>query len=225
MLAGLLMADLAQVKSKLLQQACAANMKQWGMAFSLYAQDYNGSFYYDVGGASWDDSGVNPPNPYLRYLGGSDPLTTIRTMRVCPVVAARMPDFLASLHSYTMPIGTYRHGLGYQNADTPGSPFYGSAFASYWPYLKSVPVPAKFLLLIEGRGNTIHCGSTALHDAVTKLHAGPSGDTVPAINRHSAVVNCLFGDYHVEPLAIGQIDAMDGNCSSASPPNYTFALN
>ena len=230
MLAGLLMADLAQTKSKLLQQACAANMKQWGMAFSLYAQDYNGTFYYDVGGAAWDDVFLsnNPPNPYLRYLGGGNLALTIRSMRICPARAVTMSQSEINgtpFHSYAMPIGNYRKGFGYVPADASGSPFYGGAIAPYWPNLKSVPMPTKFLVLIESRGNTISCGSTALHDAVTQPHAGPCGDTVPAINRHSALVNCLFGDYHVEPLAIGQIDAMDGNCSSASPPNYTFALN
>src|SRR5664279_1425577 len=89
MLAGLLMADLTQAKSKLLQQACAANMKQWGMAFSLYSQDYNGTFYYSVAGADWDDVFLsnNPPNPYLRYLGGGNLALTIRSMRICPARA------------------------------------------------------------------------------------------------------------------------------------------
>jgi type II secretory pathway pseudopilin PulG len=221
MLAGLLLADLTEAKAKLWQQACAANLKHWGMAFDLYSQDYNGTFYYDVGGAGFDDSFA----PYGRYLNTNpNPIAAIRTVRVCPVVAARMPGVI-TVRSYTMPIGTYRKGLKYTNADVTGSPFYDGANNSYWPNLKSAPRPSEFLLLIEGRGNTIHCGNTALHDAVTQLHTGTGGDTVTAINRHSAVVNCLFGDYHVAPLSIEQIDAMDGNCTGTNPPNYAFALN
>src|ERR1017187_7985157 len=80
-LGGVLVADLSQTRAKLLQQACAANMKHWGMAFSMYADDYNGTFYYDVGGIHFTDVG----SPLQRYFGGSsDTLATLRTMRACP---------------------------------------------------------------------------------------------------------------------------------------------
>src|ERR1035437_4968743 len=63
MLAGVLVADLSQTRMKLLQQACAANLKQWGMAIDLYSQDFGGTYY--LGGASsplnWDDV-VGTPN-------------------------------------------------------------------------------------------------------------------------------------------------------------------
>ena len=44
-LSGVLVADFSQVRVKLLQQTCAANLKQWGMAFALYAQDYRGNLF------------------------------------------------------------------------------------------------------------------------------------------------------------------------------------
>src|SRR5437867_3332506 len=64
-LAALLLPNLDQAHAKLLQQACAANMKQWGMAIDMYSQDYNGTILYaTVSGVSWDDSS----SPLWRYL-------------------------------------------------------------------------------------------------------------------------------------------------------------
>jgi prepilin-type processing-associated H-X9-DG protein len=230
-LATLLLPNLDQARAKLLQQACAANMKQWGMAIDMYSQDYRGAIYYSgPSGVEWDD--VN--SPYGRYLcNGTNSVGIMRMMRICPARAAvrSQQDVINNsaglYYSYTIPIGRYRRGLAYSDADSPSStnPYYDSNTGTYWPNLKSVPKPSKYLLMIEGKGNTIRCGSTSLHDAVTQTHSGAPGDLVPAINRHLSLVNCLFGDFHVEPLTIQQIDAMDGNCTSISSPNYAFALN
>src|ERR1019366_1566855 len=75
-LASVVAADLDQARMKLLQQACAANLKQWGMAFSMYADDYNGTIYYDVSGIHYDDGGALP-SPLCPYLGTSSDATTM----------------------------------------------------------------------------------------------------------------------------------------------------
>lgn len=228
-LAGLLLADLTQTKTKFFQQACAGNMKHWGMAFELYSQDYNGSFYYSVFGKQWDDTSTTPTtNVYFRYLGKGDSVTMIRNMRVCPARGATTtPSDAVSFHNYQMPIGTYRKGLQYANADAAGSPaipnpFYDSATGSYFPSLTFLPQPSSFLLLIESNGNTIHCGG--LVSATTTPHAGGGGDSVPAIARHGGGgVNCLFGDFHVEfvsPQVITNQDAI-----SCPAGNLWFRLN
>src|ERR1041384_6250587 len=87
---GLLVPQLSQTRSKLLQQACAANLKQWGMAIGLYTEDYNGTYLYDVNGLHWDDvpSG-SARNPYLPYLEGGEQTETVRRMRICPEIVAR----------------------------------------------------------------------------------------------------------------------------------------
>jgi type II secretory pathway pseudopilin PulG len=69
-LVSVLVADLSQTRQKLLQQACAANMKHWGMAISMYADDYNGTIFYDSGGLHFSDVG----SPLQGYFGNtSDP--------------------------------------------------------------------------------------------------------------------------------------------------------
>jgi prepilin-type processing-associated H-X9-DG protein len=217
-----LAADLTQTRAKLLQQACAANMKQWGLAFDLYSQDYNGTFFYDSGGTHFD----NTSGPYMPYLNHvSDNIVAVRIMRVCPAIAAgvaQAPVDLTQVHDYQMPIGTYRKGLVYANADTSGSPYYGNTGAPYWPHLKYCPNPSQHLMLIECSGNTLYCGGLVY--SVINLHSrlppSPAVEAIPAIGRHGGMINCLFGDFHVESVslqALSNQDAIGCNIPSGNP--------
>jgi len=215
-LAAMLLPALARARAKAYQASCITNLKQWGIAITSYSDDYNGNFYYDTKGVGFDDAN----SPYLSYLGGGgDPAAKLRLMRTCPARRGKAP---VDTHSYSMPIGNYLKGFNYTPANVSGSPFYVDGDTPYLPNLKSCPKPTEFLLLIEGKGNTISCGNTALHDAVTQLHAGTGGDTVPAIDFHSQIINCLFGDFHVEGRPLSKITEMDGNCPAGNP---AFMLN
>jgi prepilin-type processing-associated H-X9-DG protein len=227
-LAGVLLADLTQARTKLLQQACAANLKHWGMAFDMYAQDYNNRLFYDVAGNHWDDVSFGTrTNVYLRYLGGDNSTAAIRNMRICParVVTMTQSDVAVSLfHNYQMPIGTYKKGLSYANADAGSSinPFFDPATVSYFPSLTFLPQPSSFLLLIECRGNTLRCGG--LVSATTTSSLGIGGDLAPAVNRHGGGgVNCLFGDFHVEFVSSTVLTNQDAiSCFQGNP---WFRLN
>jgi prepilin-type N-terminal cleavage/methylation domain-containing protein len=219
-LAAMLLPALTRARAKAYQASCVTNVKQWGLAFTLYADDYNGTMFYDVGGVHFDDG----DSPYLTYLGGGgDPTAKLRLMRCCPARRGKVPD--NDTHSYSMPIGSYVKGLNYKEADEgPSSPFYGDANAKYWPNLKAVPKTTEFLLLLDCSGHTLHCGNTALHDAVTTVLVTDK-DQVKAVDRHAGVINCLFGDYHVEGLPLSKIDQMDGNARPCSKGNPAFMLN
>ncbi len=214
-LAAMLLPALSSARQKAWQASCLSNMKQWGLAFSLYSDDWNGNIYYDSGGAGWDDAN----SPYLRYIGGGNSTEKIRLMRRCP---ARRGKPTADAHSYMIPVGTYKRGFGYINANVSGSPFYVDSNTPYVPNLRSVAKVSDYLLLIECKGNTFACGNTSLHDAVTQLHAGSAADPLPAIKWHAGVANALFGDYHAESLPLTKVDQMDGNCAAGNP---RFMLN
>jgi len=220
-LSGVLGADLNQAKSKLLQQACAANLKQWGMAINLYAQDYNGSYYYlSQASINFDDNA----SPYAKYLGAGSSNTvvmTMRTMRTCPEVAARLPLSLTSIpafHNYSMPIPWVFVQGTYTNLDAlPGSA------SNIFPTLRYLNQPSQYLLMIDSGGHTMHCSD--LLSGTIGANSTPSGDTVRAIDRHGGSLNCLFGDFHVELVSAQTISNIAAIPCGGATGNPWFRMN
>jgi prepilin-type processing-associated H-X9-DG protein len=231
-LSGVLVADFSQVRLKLLQQACAANLKQWGMAFSLYAQDYNGNLFMQQTTFAWDDTsgtveGKTVTNVYLRYLGGGNYVTTIRTLRICPYVAATVPNF--SFHTYSMvePLAIGLEGIRtYQSVTeaNEGSPYSDTE----WITLNTVPYPSQFLLLVDGSSQFVHAnGSIGSGPSGLAADANgiPAGDTTRAIDRHGGGVNCLFADQHVSWITYSNLVQQDTVPCCGTVPNPWFAQN
>jgi prepilin-type processing-associated H-X9-DG protein len=213
----MLLPALNRARAKARLAACVNNEKQWGVAFQLYADDYNGVVYYAAGGASANQNFDDTDSPYVAYLGGGDPSTRMRVMRACPAVRARYStDQITqqiglphpSLHTYSMPIGTLLSGGGGYADIAAVNNFQG------WS-IKGLPKPAEFLLLIDSRGNQIKCGG--LVQAVTTLNSS-SGDSITAVARHQGGVNCLFGDFHVEYVTLIRLQQQDSvKCSTGNP--------
>jgi prepilin-type N-terminal cleavage/methylation domain-containing protein/prepilin-type processing-associated H-X9-DG protein len=214
-LAAMLLPALSKARQKAYQAACVSNLKQWGIAFSLYSDDWNGRLFYADGTKNWDDVGGTTDNLYLRYMGSGNNTARMRTMRIDP--ARRVHVLTSSFHSYSMAIGRYRCGGSFRDANQAGSPACPNPMVDangvYTPSLKALPKPANFLVLIDSSGHTLTCGG--LKTAITGVNADP-GDTVSAINRHAATINALFGDFHVEGLPPVRIVAQDSNCGDGS---------
>ena len=92
-LAAMLLPALNRARSKAEQANCVARLKQWGLAMSMYADDYGG-WLYDT--AHWqsttfqDFDGNECTNAYLHYMSGSaGNLDKIIEMRTCPMVESR----------------------------------------------------------------------------------------------------------------------------------------
>jgi len=208
-LAAMLLPALNKARQKGYQASCTQNLKQWGLAISMYSDDYDGWIYYNNNstGISWDDIA----SPYLNYLGGGSGKERLRTMRICP--ARRIHAETSSIHSYSMPIGRYPSGAIFKDADQGGSP-YVAADGNYYPGLKALPKASNFILLLDTSGHTLRCGG--LVSATTTVPSG-NADMLPAKQRHAAIINMLFGDYHVEGLMIESIKQIDAiNCSTGS---------
>src|SRR3984885_2419934 len=50
-LAALLLPALNKAREKGYAAACVTNVKQWGLAFNMYADDWGGTLYYQTGGS------------------------------------------------------------------------------------------------------------------------------------------------------------------------------
>ena len=172
----LLVPTVIETRSKLLQQACAANLKQWGTAFYMYSQDYRGSVYFGTANPLWVTVSSNPSSasPYIGYLGGTrnaggtwQTFGGIQEMRQCPVVR------LAS-------------GLqGATYAMIRPSPVMANIF---WYQLNGVKHPGSMIMMLDADGTKfVIAGSSFLDPSVTG-----------ATNRHSGGVNALFADFRVD---------------------------
>ncbi len=216
-LSSVLIADFSQVRLKLLQQACAANLKQWGMAFGLYAQDYNGCLFMQQETFGWDETtgtvnGNATTSVYLRYLGGGQVTATICSLRVCPYVATTVSNrSLTCLHTYSMvqPLAISLAGL---NAYQSVSEFNSGINNFEWITLKTVPYPSQFLLLMDGGSQFVHAKGYSGSGAGGLVADGNGiayGTVSRAIDRHGGGVNVLFGDFHVAFVTSNQMQAVD----------------
>ncbi|MGD1019633.1 MAG: hypothetical protein ABSA12_09980 [Verrucomicrobiia bacterium] len=214
-LAALLLPALNKARQKGWQSSCLSNIKQWGMAEAMYADDWNGTMYYDAGGLHFSDVHT----PLQPYFGTANATRKLRTMRACPSRLG-MIDLNVGPLEYNMPIGVVHYKGGVVAASSSDSPFFGTTISPYWPNLKSCPSPAQFVLILECHGNTINPGGTAFRDAVTTV--GTSSDPVIPINRHASSVSVLFGDNHAESCTIDQINTMDAAYSGTTGSPYTL---
>src|ERR1700733_14547251 len=99
-LAAMLLPALNKARQKGYQASCISNVKQWGLAFQMYADDWDGTMYYDVGGLHFTDNNT----PLMQYIGSSNALAKLEVMRACPARVGRVNG--GSTKGYEMPVAT-----------------------------------------------------------------------------------------------------------------------
>lgn len=233
-LAAMLLPALNKARTKAYTARCIANLKQWGLAIHMYADDNNGIYYgmNASANANWDDN----DSPYLPYIGGGAKAKRLRTMRVCPFIARLFSESQIVVdqkggHSYTMVDPSalwggapYRQATG--SLAPASSPFrvVGADGKAYdLPTLKSLPKASDFLLLMDSDGSSGHCPQLVARATGTPA-SGPTN--VKPIDRHGGGVNCLFGDGHADWVILSKLQSQDaaGGCNSAGG-NSWFVMN
>jgi prepilin-type processing-associated H-X9-DG protein len=197
-LTGLILPDLSQTRSQLLEQACIANLKHWGMVVYLYAQDsggwtYNGSTPQSVGVSNPHNPAI--PGGYLPYWSANMQVAA----RVCPAVASTMtPTQLASAssisYSFTRPNGNTSNGG------------WGAIPNQTCVRIPGIPRPDEYALMMDadGQGGFVVTSGTFYNY------------TSDILSRHQGVVNVLFADMHVAQ-ATGSTLLTMRNANTLSP--------
>jgi len=138
-LAAMLLPALNKARQKAYQASCISNVKQWGLAESMYSDDYDGTMFYDNGGIHFTDVGT----PLMQYIGSSNAVDKLRVMRACPARVGKVPSAPNnSSLGYNMPYGSVKKGVTYKWATGSLAPqFFDSTGNNYYPNLKNCPNP------------------------------------------------------------------------------------
>lgn len=230
-LAAMLLPALNRARTKAYTAQCVSNEKQWGIAISLYADDWDGTYFIQNGGNQWDDVTGGYGSPYLRYLSSdlAHKNQRLRTMRLCPFQRRTLSQGQienSSMHGYSMSIPGAIYGTVTTYRDinaSNASPYYDGANA--WPTMRSLARASQYLVMMDGGNGLMTCSK--LVSIATKA---PSNDpSTKPVDRHSGGVNCLFGDFHVEWVSTEAITAQGAtDCKDPNSPNgfdWWFAMN
>jgi|ERR1017187_976731 prepilin-type N-terminal cleavage/methylation domain-containing protein/prepilin-type processing-associated H-X9-DG protein len=183
-LASILVPTLARSKTKAQSASCAAQLKQWGLAFQMYADDNHGWLFTT---RHWESTEFTVgdrtvANVYGRYLGNATSERIVQ-LRNCPVVVERVglqQLRFGNKYGYSMDWPNVKTPNGYQLAQ-PDS-YDGASYR-----LDKIPHPAEFLLLVDSDGSYFRVRSTELKGTVSSI-----------LDRHSGGVNVLRADQHVD---------------------------
>jgi len=215
-LAAMLLPALNKARQRGYTAACISNLKQWGLAISMYTDDYDGTYYVNSAGNGFADVAAGIGSPYLQYLSASlaQKNERLRMMRIDPFGKA------SSIASYTMVEPRAVWGSGgfggppsYKDISSgsyPSNPFKDSN-GDWWPSIKSLPGPANYIILMDG-GNGATCGK--LHNLVTSPTTSDPARVTPA-DRHAGIALCLMGDFHVEGFTPDAFKAADTDCTDS----------
>ena len=195
---GLLLSDLSQERSKLLQQACANNLKQWGTVFRLYADDYNGAIMVNYAGqTNYDQNWYSTAGLYAKYWStnkvvNSESQARMMKAKLCPAMQLTTPPTDSTMPGYSMirPEPATANFRGFNRKDAKNT-------NQLLVMIDSVPTDSTAYIGANGAG---------LDDVVT------------ATNRHSGGMNLLFCDSHVEWRAWADIQTNFTSWTSLSPP-------
>ena len=184
-LAAMLLPALSQAREKARQATCMNNLKQLGLAFYMYIQDYNDTFFPDnvtvMGGAADDWSFTLRDRNYI---------TNSKTF-LCPSFAGYHPQYYDTflLYSHTRHWSWEYVSYGY-NSIGVGDDWYGQGGNFTNP-----PHPAK-LSRIMNPAETLLLGDSRMAAALRGFFLIDSYNGVPH-DRHSGGANILWVDGHV----------------------------
>jgi len=223
LLMALLLPALQRARKQARAAVCLTNLKQWGSALVLYAEDNEGRFPPFGAATLWILSG--------RYVSATNPdepkeFQPIKTkgIALCPMAprAGGAGKFTVGSKSYRVEglLGTtftsweiisfsppFRCSYGLNLALFPVDPYYpeGDAFyGKFYPYLFSIRGSARIPALLDSvnpTGAPVHARGVGKPPTSDKnTNSWPF-----CINRHNAHVNGLFLDWSVRKIGLKEL--------------------
>lgn len=226
-LASILFPVFARARENARRASCQSNMKQAGLAFMQYSQDFDERLPFSlnnalfVGGTTvgWDTSIA----PYLGIKVGVDKaplLLQCPSDTITRVGTSAVPNPLPRTYSMPLPrrLATEATGLAprgtggyYGDASTPGSCNTNNTVAGCVP-LAAIEIPAQTLLLTEAPSTGNFFGSSS--GGIVTSAAAQQATTLKPI--HFDGWNYLFADGHVKwhrpqgTIGIGTVGSVRG---------------
>ncbi len=178
-LAAILIPTISKIRKTARATQCANNVRQWGQAIQLYAQENKGAYTAKGWAAATTDTSENP---YTRYFSHH---TSQRALRVCPL----RPDHATLLDTTSV---TYVLARPRLNATSAAN---GTLAPETAVPLGRATSPSQLLLLLDRAdpaGSSTFSNLTDLNSAVRPLFQNPT--TSP---HEGGGINAVFADGHV----------------------------
>jgi general secretion pathway protein G len=204
-LAAVALPIIGSFRAKGQQSKCAANLKQIGAAFSLWAADNNGvvksrdhSGWINGPDGTYCRSWVSNLNPYLvRGVTYNGTVASTASVFRCP--AGKSQEWNGVSYAANIYLGGFR--------DPDFNQRMGVSAALYNPRrVVSGLAPSKCIIVVDGK-----CKARGTLD----FDAGGAQESPPMDLRHNKGVNALFADGHVEwinPLTISATEYNEKFC-------------
>ena len=179
-LAAILFPVFAKARAKARQASCQSNLKQIGLAWAMYAQDYDGVLTFLWPSPSWS-SYILRAEPYIKNAqlwqcpGNTD------TACACGYGGGTGDaSYRPASYMYNMWLTT---GESYANLDGKK--------------VDGIEAPAQTIMMFDGRRSILHYTAWARGDGNGSRACDPS-----VANVHNETANCLYVDGHVKAKKI-----------------------
>lgn len=198
-LAAILFPTFARAREKAREVACMSNLRQIGLGFAMYIEDYQRIPWDDltVGGAP---EGTAPTWTWRLML---QPYIRNTEIFVCPT-APRLNDFDGTWPDYYQDAGyAINHVHWDDDLGTDAEPPPGHT-------MDAIKRPSETILATDFTGNHVISGYG------TQEHGFVRSDD--AATRHTGGANYLFCDGHVKKLVPTQVQCSDAKCNWSNAP-------
>ena len=191
-LVGLLFPVLTRARRKAHEAKCQSNLRQIGLALSMYAQDNDGLFPL---------TGNPDPVPNT-WRAAIFPYVGNPQLLLCPAERVS-PPFDGTLSDWSLKSGYAMNAVHWQMG--PPSPP-----GLWWTHESSIELPAETIHVVEGSGSYELSNPDPAPAGGSNEHGFIRDDT--AGRRHSGGANYLFCDGHVKHLKPTQVHCANERC-------------